>query len=52
MVKNFLGASKRYVLNHLDDPAIVLLYHRVTDLAIDPQMLSVKPDNFMNMLNS
>jgi len=51
MVKNFLGASKRYVLNRVDDPAIVLLYHRVTDLAIDPQMLSVKPDNFYEQVN-
>lgn len=51
MMKKVLGSAKRYILNRIDDPAIILLYHRVTDLAIDPQMLSVKPDNFYDHIS-
>jgi peptidoglycan/xylan/chitin deacetylase (PgdA/CDA1 family) len=34
------------LLNCVDSPVIVLLYHRVTALASDPEMLAVSPDNF------
>ena len=38
-IKNLLG-------NLVDTPLIVLLYHRVTDLPNDPEMLAVSPENF------
>lgn len=34
------------LLNFIDPPVIVLLYHRVTTLTSDPEMLAVSPDNF------
>jgi peptidoglycan/xylan/chitin deacetylase (PgdA/CDA1 family) len=34
------------LLNLVDPPVIVLLYHRVTTLTSDPEMLAVTPDNF------
>lgn len=34
------------LLNYLDPPVLVLLYHRVTSLPSDPEMLAVTPDNF------
>lgn len=34
------------LLNLVDPPVVVLLYHRVTTLTSDPEMLSVSPDNF------
>jgi peptidoglycan/xylan/chitin deacetylase (PgdA/CDA1 family) len=37
---------RRYVANLFDEPAIVLLYHRVTNLPVDSQQLSVTPGNF------
>jgi peptidoglycan/xylan/chitin deacetylase (PgdA/CDA1 family) len=50
MIKSFLGSSKRYLLNLLDNPAVVLLYHRVTDLENDPQALAVSPGNFYDQI--
>ena len=34
------------LLNLVDPPVIVLLYHRVAELASDPELLAVSPDNF------
>lgn len=39
-------AGKNYFLNLLDSPIIILVYHRVTNLPSDPEMLAVTPDNF------
>lgn len=52
--KEFLYESfhrpRRYLANLFDEPAIVLLYHRVTTLNNDPQLLSLKPDNFYRQI--
>lgn len=34
------------IINGIDPPVIVLIYHRVTTLRSDPEMLAVTPDNF------
>jgi len=48
-----LGTARKLVfppvkrlLNRLDAPVIVLLYHRVTRLASDPEQLAVTPEHF------
>ncbi len=51
MIKSFLGASGRYLLNRLNSPSIILLYHRVTHLENDPQLLSVTPDRFYDQID-
>jgi peptidoglycan/xylan/chitin deacetylase (PgdA/CDA1 family) len=45
-VYSTLRRTKNQALNLFDAPVIVLLYHRVTTLASDPQMLAVTPENF------
>ncbi len=40
----------KLLLNRLDSPVLVLLYHRVTSLTCDPEMLAVTPDNFRAQL--
>jgi len=51
MIKSFLGSSRRYLLNLVNSPAVVLLYHRVTHLENDPQLLAVTPENFYDHID-
>jgi len=53
MLNKFLGLARTMVrtplnalLNLADPPVIVLVYHRVTNLSCDPEMLAVAPENF------
>jgi len=53
MLQSLAGSARQTVhyplkslLNLVDPPVIVLLYHRVTTLRSDPEMLAVAPDNF------
>ena len=40
----------RFAGNLIDSPAVILIYHRVTSLKKDPQLLAVKPDNFYQQI--
>ena len=46
LARSLLRTPYNRMLNCLDQPVIVLLYHRVTTLPCDPEMLAVTPDNF------
>jgi hypothetical protein len=39
-------ASKNRLINLIDAPVVVLIYHRVIDLESDPEMIAVSPGNF------
>ncbi|SHM86126.1 Polysaccharide deacetylase [Chitinophaga jiangningensis] len=39
-------SAGNFVANKIQPPAVILLYHRVTSLAQDPQELAVSPANF------
>jgi peptidoglycan/xylan/chitin deacetylase (PgdA/CDA1 family) len=41
-----LRQLKNRVLNRIDPPVVVLIYHRVTLLPSDPHLLAVSPENF------
>jgi peptidoglycan/xylan/chitin deacetylase (PgdA/CDA1 family) len=43
-------AARNYFLNIFDSPVIILIYHRVTELEADPEMLAVSPDNFRRQM--
>jgi peptidoglycan/xylan/chitin deacetylase (PgdA/CDA1 family) len=52
-ISKMLGTARKLVctpvnhlLNRIDPPVIVLLYHRVTRRASDPELLAVTPENF------
>lgn len=54
---NILGTARKLVLapckailNRIDPPVLVLLYHRVATLARDPELLAVTPENFRAQL--
>ena len=44
--RSLICTPYHHLLNSIDPPVIVLLYHRVTTLTSDPEMLAVSPDNF------
>lgn len=45
-----LRALRNGVLNRLDRPLLILVYHRVTSLASDPELLAVSPENFRRQM--
>jgi len=49
-MKSKLKALYRLSCNLVDTPAVILLYHRVIDLSLDPQQLAVSPANFNDQI--
>jgi peptidoglycan/xylan/chitin deacetylase (PgdA/CDA1 family) len=49
-VYRLLQRVKNAATGLIDPPVVVLLYHRVTDLPADPDLLAVSPDNFHRQL--
>ncbi len=43
-------AIRNRLLNLLDTPVVVLVYHRVAELADDPEMIAVAPENFRRQM--
>ncbi len=42
--------AARLVQNRMSPPTLILLYHRVTNLETDPQLLAVSPANFFDQM--
>ena len=49
-VRSALFTPINSLLNLVDPPVIILLYHRVTTLPSDPELLAVSPENFRAQL--
>lgn len=49
-VRSLVRRPLNLLLNRIDPPVIVLIYHRVTTLASDPEMLAVSPENFRQQM--
>lgn len=45
-----MRAIKNRLLNLIDCPVVVLVYHRVAELPADPEMLAVSPENFRRQM--
>jgi peptidoglycan/xylan/chitin deacetylase (PgdA/CDA1 family) len=43
-------AFRNHIFNLVDYPIVILVYHRVTDLQADPEMLAVSPGNFRQQI--
>ncbi|MEJ2691386.1 MAG: polysaccharide deacetylase family protein, partial [Deltaproteobacteria bacterium] len=43
-------STKNGLLNYVDPPVVILIYHRVTELPSDPEMLAVSPLNFRRQM--
>ncbi len=48
--RSWLCRPVKRLLNRIDPPVVVLLYHRVATLPCDPELLAVTPDNFRAQL--
>ena len=44
-------ALKNRCINLLDVPVVILIYHRVTTLSSDPEMIAVSPENFRQQMH-
>jgi peptidoglycan/xylan/chitin deacetylase (PgdA/CDA1 family) len=49
-LKMVMRAAKRFVVKKIDEPALILMYHRVAELLDDPFGLAVSPDNFLKQI--
>lgn len=49
-LRSLVRTPVNLLLNRVDPPVIVLIYHRVTTLPSDPDMLAVTPENFRQQM--
>ena len=50
-IHNLYAAPLRFASNIFDPPAVILIYHRVTDLEFDYNQLAVSPENFNDQIS-